>query len=404
MIFFASTPPLFGEELGRRVIVNRCGKCHGVTLGDRCLTGDCEGGHARAITQRPWDLVIPWMRAMGCEMTDAEQKTLTDYLMANYGMRYPIRWERTGTVAGGWNVVALGVWRHRLFAGIEGNGSVFAYGENAWSAALTTPNYTVYGLVPFQDKLYGVTNDPAAEVWSSADGKVWRLSARLPGEKGMTGLGVYKGALYAGTTRASIYRSTDGTSWTQVGALIPNAEANFTHWVRFILPFDGALYVGIEKSGIYRSKNGITWEPFWPAAGAGPQEQSFQGARGAAVFKGALYVGTTTGGEIWKFETGGAAPTRVFSADPKTMRGYIGSMAVLDDFLYASVGGAVFRTGDGRQWEEVGKLGPFTVEAMAVFDKQLYAGTTLPPNAWIYRTTGEGFKTEFDSPMGGIKK
>ncbi|MBI1820701.1 MAG: hypothetical protein HYR79_03230 [Nitrospirae bacterium] len=397
--------PAFGEIDGRSLIVTRCGKCHGITLEGQCLSGECEGGRSHPITRRPWDLVIPWMRAMGCEMTDTEQKKLTEHLMLHYGISYSIRWERTGNVPGGWNVVALGAFRHRLFAGIEGNGSIFEFGEDStWKPALTTSNYTVYGLIPFQNRLYGVTNDPAAEIWSSADGKRWHLSARLPEEKGATSLGVYKGVLYAGTTRASLYRSSNGTSWTRVSDLIPNAGADFTHWVRFILPFDGALYAGIEKGGLYRSEDGMTWKRLWPSGGDRPQEKYFQGVRGAAFFNRALYVGTTGGGEIFKFELAGGAPTRVFSADPKTTRGYIGSMAVLNKFLYAAVGGVIFRTGDGDRWKEVGQLGPFTIEAMTVFDKHLYAGTTLPPNAWIYRTTGNDSKTDFDLPAGGSKK
>jgi len=409
-ISWVTAYPALGDEPGLQMITGLCGRCHGLTLNDQCLAGDCQSGRAHAITPQPWDLVIPWMKAIGCTMTESEQQTITQYLMLHFGKTYPIRWERAGTASGGWNVVSFGTFHDRLYAGIEGSGSILRLDENrtgdgpSWKTVLETPNYTFYGLTRFQDKFFAATNDPAAEVWSSADGEQWRMSARLPEEKGITSLGLFKGSLYAGTTRASLYRSSDGVTWTRLTALLPNAEKAFTNWVRFILPLDGALYVGIEKAGIFRSEDGTTWNPVWPLEEDRRQNASFTGVRGAAVFKNTLYVGTTGSGEVWAIGSkAGPRPARVFTADLKTTRGYIGSMAVFGDFLYAGISGTVFRTKDGRLWEEAGRLGPFTIEAMAAFDHQLYAGTTLPPNAWIYRTTGLALKSSPIPIPGGSK-
>ncbi|MBI3812048.1 MAG: hypothetical protein HY283_07575 [Nitrospirae bacterium] len=394
-ILWVHSFPAFGEEQALQTITRLCGRCHGLTLNDQCLTGACQGGRSHAITPQPWDMVIPWMKAMGCTMTESEQKSMTEYLMLHYGKTYLIRWEQAGAASGGWNVVSFGIFHDRLYAGIEGSGSILRLDENpsgggpSWKTVLETPNYTVYGLTRFQDKFFAATNDPAAEIWTSADGEQWHTSARLPEERGIISMGLFKGSLYAGTTRASLYRSSDGVTWTRLAALLPNAGSAFTNWVRFILPFDGALYVGIEKAGIFRSENGTTWSPVWPVKEDRPPKEPFSGVRGAAVFNGVLYIGTTGSGEIWAIGSkAGPRPVRVFTADLKTTRGYIGSMTVFGDFLYAGIGGTVFRTKAGRLWEEAGRLGPFTIEAMAAFDHQLYAGTTLPPNAWIYRTTG----------------
>lgn len=424
-LLWGRTVPAFGEEAGLQTITRLCGSCHGLMMNDRCLTGACDSGRSHVITPQPWDLIIPWMKAMGCKMTDGEQTAITAYLMEHFGKRYPIRWEQAGMASEGWNIVSFGTFQDRLYAGVEGSGSIFRLddapgsGGPGWTRVLETPNYTVYGLTPFQGKFFAATNDPAAEIWSSADGAQWRLSARLPEEKGVTSLGLYQGALYAGTTRASLYRSPDGVTWTRVHELVPNAEKSFSNWVRFILPFEGALYVGIEKAGIYRTTDGTTWTAVQPVEDDRGPKTIIAGVRGAAVFNEALYVGTTTGGEIWVIgsKVGGSKigprPVRVFSADVKTTRGYIGSMAVFGDFLYAGIGGTVFRTHDGRQWDEVGRLGPFTIEAMAGFDHQLYAGTTLPPKAWVYRTTGLAdnraddrtrLPIRSDSGAGGIEK
>ena len=373
----------FAEEAGRKIIVQRCGKCHGLTLENRCLTGSCRGGRAHAITPRPWNLVVSWMRAMGCVLADDEANALVAYLMRDYGKSYPVQWDRVGTVADGWNVVSMVVYHDRLYAGIEGNGSIFRMEEGpTWKRVLTTPNYTVYGLTIFKGKLFAATNDPAGEIWRSGDGKTWEKSATLPGEKGIISLGIFNGFLYAGTARGSVYRSADGTAWTEVKRLLQNAESNFANWVRFLIPHRGNLYAGIERGGIYRTDDGIKWEPI--------QSKKENGVRGAAVFKGDLYVGTTDTGEIVKLspdtETTG---TTVFTMNPNAGRGYVASMAVFDDSLYAGIGGKVFRTEDGRHWEEIGDLGPYTIEAIDGFQNHLYAGTTLPPSAWIYQMTGE---------------
>lgn len=388
VLFFILTfsLPVSHAQEGRQILIKRCGQCHGLTLKGKCLAGKCrgKGGRAYAITQRPWDLVVPWMRAMGCEMTDDEQKVITRYLMKNYGKVYPIHWDFAGTVDQGWNVVALAEFRGELYAGIEGNGSVFRQEDGpSWKPALTTPNYTVYGLVEFQGKLFAATNDPAGEIWSSKDGKKWNLSKSLPGEKGVISLGVYKGFLYAGTARTAIYRSKDGVTWSMVGQLVPEAKPSFTNWVRFLLPFNEWFYAGVERQGIFRSRDGVSWEP---VASIGKKE----GVRGAAIFKESLYIGTTTSGEVWSLSSEeGASWVRKFPMDPKTRSRYVASMTVFNGYLYAGTGGKVVRSEDGQFWEEVGQLGPFTIEAMGEYKNSLYAGTTLPPNAWIYRTTGE---------------
>jgi hypothetical protein len=107
------------------------------------------------------------------------------------------------------------------------------------------------------------------------------------------------------------------------------------------------------------------------------------GVRGAAVFHDALYVGTTGGGGIWSSRDG-LIWQQVFTAPPHVRRGYVASMTVVGNDLFAGIDGYVFQTRDGRSWREVGHLGPFTIEAMAPFQSALYAGTVLPPSGLIY--------------------
>ncbi|NIN89670.1 MAG: hypothetical protein GTO45_33345 [Candidatus Aminicenantes bacterium] len=78
----------------------------------------------------------------------------------------------------------------------------------------------------------------------------------------------------------------------------------------------------------------------------------------------------------------------MFDSLPNGPGGYVGSMVEYEGKLYTgirTVSGFIFRTGDGGVWEEVGNISPHTIESLAVFKNQLYAGTLLPPNGTIYR-------------------
>ncbi|MFI5305030.1 MAG: hypothetical protein ACHQYP_09585 [Nitrospiria bacterium] len=399
-----------GEDKSLQSIKHLCGTCHGLIMNQRCVSGECDNSRVHTISEQPWDLIVPWMKAMGCQMTAIEQSEITRYLMKHFGKYYPIRWERAGSAREGWNVVSLGEFHGRLYAGIEGSGSIFRLddfpksGGPTWKRVLETPNYTVYGFTLFREKFYAVTNDPAAEIWSSTDGVNWQLSGKLSEEKGITSIGVYQGSLYVGTVRASLYRSTDGLTWKRVRTILPNALNEFKNWVRFILPYEDMLYVGTEKSGLYRTEDGEVWTKVGLFEEEPSNSKFISGVRGAAVFNGVLYIGTTTRGEIMAIgQKNGSKPIRVFSADQNTNRGYVGSMSVFNNFLYAGIGGTVFRTHDGKDWEEVGRLGPYTIEAMAGFDHYLYAGTTLPPNTWIYRTTGLSTQINTINPPDDLK-
>jgi hypothetical protein len=201
----------------------------------------------------------------------------------------------------------------------------------------------------------------------------------LPGgERGIITFGVFRDALYAGTTRGRIYRTTDGRAWSPAGSLLPEAENGFSNWVRFLVPFNNELYAGVEGAGVFRSRDGVAWESV--RSQTGPQT----GVRAAAVLGGWFYVGTTRGGEVWRSRNG-ETWERVFVA-PESRGGYVASLAEAGGAIFAAVNGRVHRSRDGKSWHEVGELTPFTVEAMQVFSGALYAGTTLPPRAWVYRS------------------
>lgn len=373
------------------ILTTRCGACHGITLDTRCLAGDC-AARSHAIEPRPWNLVLAWMQAMGCQLTDPERADLERYLMGRYPKVPAMAWETVEPVPAGWNVVALKPFRDHLYAGIEGAGTALRLEGRSWRPVLTTEAYTVYGLVSFRSRLVAGTNQPRAEVWSSADGAQWSRDATLPaGERGIIALGAFRDALYAGTTRGRVYRTTDGRTWSPAGVLLPEAENAFSNWVRFLVPFNGELYAGIEAGGVFRSRDGAAWDP------VGPPAALRSGVRAAVAVGGWLYVGTTRGGEIWRTR-GGEAWERVFAAASRSGRGgYVASLAEAGGTLFAAVNGRVYRSRDGMSWREAGELTPFTIEAMHAFDGSLYAGTTLPPRAWVYRSPVANTRDESDA-------
>lgn len=369
------------ETTALTIISSRCGACHGVTMDARCVAGDC-ASRSHAIQPRPWNLVLAWMQALGCPLTESERGDLEAYLMRRYPKTSAMAWAPLEPVPAGWNVVALKPFGAHLYAGIEGAGTALRLEGRSWRPVLTTEAYTVYGLVAFRNRLVAGTNQPRAEVWTSADGAQWSREATLPPEeRGIIALGVFRDALYAGTTRGRVYRTDDGRTWSVAGSLLDTAENGFPNWVRFLVPFQGRLYAGIEGAGVFRSPDGAAWEAVRP--GSGPRA----GVRAAAVWQEWLYVGTTTAGEVWRTQDG-ERWERVFAAGEATgpRSGYVASLTEAGGALYAGVNGRVQRSRDGRSWQEVGELTPFTVEAMQEFDGALYAGTALPPRAWVYRS------------------
>lgn len=371
-----------GKE-SSELVRQKCGRCHGLRINEQCVAGECQKQERVQAGPRQWDMVVDWMQTMGAGLSLSDVKTVADYLYAAFPPKpYPLTWIRLPAMFGesGWNIVSLKNQGKFLYAGIEGNGQLFRSKDGTrWQLVAKTGQYSVYGLTEFHKKLFMGTHNPLPQVWKSKDGGQWSLAAVLPeAEKGVFSLGVFNGALYAGTGRARIYRSTDGNTWNPVGDLKHVSEASFPHWVRFLIPFEGYLYAGMEQGPLYRTADGSHWNEVSRVT------TGEVGLRGAAIFGSAFYIGTTGGGTIWRTEDG-VAWEKVFKAPPYLPHGYVGAMAVAAGGLYASVDGYVFRTQDGRAWEEVGNLGPHTLEALAAFGDEVYAGSLIPPRTHLYR-------------------
>ena len=373
-----NTPPQSMQKI--------CSQCHALEILGQCLTGDCASARVvRVVKPQPWELVLDRMKSRGANIGESERLEILAYLQTTYPAPiYPLAWKKISNFEqGGWNITSLTEHAGFLYAGFEGNGKILRTADSHnWQEVANTGRYTVYGITPFKNVLYAGAAEPDPEIWRSATGLHWQASAALPpDDTGIYSMGVFNNRLYAGTGRSWIYRSSDGNKWKKVAALKGNVHAVFSHWTRFLIPFKGFLYAGIEQGSLYRSADGVTWTQ------ANLKLADTDGLRGAAIFKGALYVGTTSSGAIWK-TVNGQVWDRVFES-PYASNLYVSAMAVAGKYLFASVGGYVFRTSDGLAWEAVGHLGPYTLEAMAALRGNINVGASTPPTAIVYQADPE---------------
>lgn len=369
-----STPPQTVQRI--------CSQCHALEVMGNCLAGDCSNPRAvRVAKAKPWNMVLDRMIGKDASISDSERQEIVTYLQASYPAKtYPLTWKKVGDFEkGGWNVINLREHAGFLYAGFEGNGKIMRTADSInWQEVLDTDHYTIYGITPFKNTLYAGAAEPDPQIWSSTDGLKWRRKATLPAaDVGVFSVGVFKNQLYVGTGRGWIYRSTNGKQWKKVAALKGDVPAMFSHWSRFLIPYKGYLYAGFEEGPLYRSADGLIWTR------ANLNIGDNNGLRGATLFKGVLYVGTTGDGTIWRTENGHAW-SRAFKS-PNDTPGYVAAMAVAGDYLFASIGGYIFRTADGLGWEEVGHISSTSIESMAGWRGNIYAGISTAPAGFIYQ-------------------
>ncbi len=71
-----ATPVSLPDGDGKNLVEQNCAVCHDL----RRVTGDRFG-------RRDWDRVVAKMMSIGAPLTDAEGKTVTGYLQANFGLK-----------------------------------------------------------------------------------------------------------------------------------------------------------------------------------------------------------------------------------------------------------------------------------------------------------------------------
>jgi len=177
------------------------------------------------------------------------------------------------------------------------------------------PNNSVGSLAVFGDYLYAGTYNSfwGGEVWRSSDGTTWTQVntggfAGDPNNQAVSSLAVFGNYLYAGTfnghitAAAQLWRTPDGTTWTQVNADGFGDLDNVA--VDSIAVFGDYLYAGTFNYStggeVWRSSDGTTWTQVNTDGFGEPNNSAVYSL---AVFGNYLYAGTyndSTGGEIWR--------------------------------------------------------------------------------------------------------
>lgn len=170
-----------------------------------------------------------------------------------------------------------------------------------------------------------------ADVWSSADGKAWKLETDAApwGPRWFHQAVVYNGAMWVidgapsvGATSTDVWSSTDGVNWTK------RADSTILPWHSThlnVVVFNDAIWA-VAGGSSFSSTDGVSWAPRSPNGTIG----GFNAGRGYASL-------TVYNGSLW----------------------YIGG-STLVSALPANARNDVWKSSNGTDWVEVTANAPFT--------------------------------------------
>jgi hypothetical protein len=246
--------------------------------------------------------------------------------------------------------------------------------QPGFGSAYTNTNPAIVDMVVFNGQLYASTGwGDSGQLWRSPNGTTWN---QVVGDgfgdannSSIEAMAVYSGTVYVGTGNANrgsqIWRSSSGDnlSWTNV--VTNGLGCGDCHNVAGLIVFNGSLYAAVEgrtdpPTGIqiWRTTNGSDWSQVG-ATGFGSTDNYQTG--GFAIFNGYLYVGTrndATGGQLWRSNDGTAwshVPVDGFGDLNNTK---IESPFVNNGYLYAGTqngvtGIEIWRSADGLTWSQI---------------------------------------------------
>ncbi len=208
---------------------------------------------------------------------------------------------------------------------------------------------------------------------------------------GIASSAVHGDFLYVGTqnlqTGTEVWRTLDGFSWDQVNTDGFGAIDNQVSYSMVV--FDGDLFVGTwgspftgSDTRIWRSSNGTSWTQA-NTDGFGDSDNAEPWAM--LVYKDKLYVGAANypdGAEMWRTGNGTTWEQRNSNGFGEVANAEISAMAVFDGLLYAATrnftgGVQMFRSDGSTTWTKVNSNGFGDANnegayAMAVFGQRLH--------------------------------
>ncbi len=255
----------------------------------------------------------------------------------------------------------------------------------------------------FENRLYVSTfnSSSGTEVWRTDNGTTWeQINADGFGDShawAADSMTVFQGRLYVGAGNAS----TGTEIWTFDGSLWEQVNTNgfgdpLFNGAEDLVIFENALYVTNDYNGasghIWRSTNGTSWTQVFPI-GSGSTNSALPSM---AAFDGYLYTGTYRafdGAEVWRSPDGTNWKKVASGGFSDDRNGEVSALTVFGAALYASTvnspahglpisGTEIWRTTDGVTWTQVNADGfgdaiNRETTTTTVFDGALYAGVYL---------------------------
>ncbi|HSL42381.1 MAG TPA: hypothetical protein VK897_03045 [Anaerolineales bacterium] len=252
----------------------------------------------------------------------------------------------------------------------------------------------------------------AGQIWRTSNGTTWHQVAADglgdPNNSGFTTFASFKGMIYAAAlnraTGAEIWHSNTGKfgDWQQVVTSGFGADPAY-FVITSLTVFKGQLYATIEATPgngaqVWRSANGTDWTQV-SEDGFGDIDNYQTG--GAAVFRGQLYVTTlndVTGGQLWRSTNGTQWHQVVGDGFGDAGNRKIESLVVYNGALYAVAnnpvaGVEIRRSTDGVNWTQVnvdgfGEGGTFSglwSNGPTVFQGKLLLGSSGPFGGAIWQ-------------------
>lgn len=223
--------------------------------------------------------------------------------------------------------------------------------------------------------------------------------------------------MFAGTNNSGFYVSTNnGTSWSPANAGLPTSSFN----VNCFLISGTSLYAGTSSGVVLSTSGGASWASLTSSPQSVIYALAATGSNILAGTFGGIYRSTDNGTSwgktlsvksttcIWQFAVSG---TNIFAGITTDRAGEYGvyrstdngaswapsrtglplawdvnSIAVSGDDIFAGTFGGVFLSTDqGANWSPMNSgLGDTTINALAVYDNYLFAGTYDNGGVWRY--------------------
>jgi hypothetical protein len=241
------------------------------------------------------------------------------------------------------------------------------------------------------------------DLWSSKDGRTWKLVHSDTPYDGYSEMVVFDGKMWA--IKETVWCSTDGVHWNRVGNRTPFGSRGYGE----VVAYDGKIWQLGSGEDVWHTIDGVHWTCATRDAPYGKRAAS-----AVAVFDARLwlmggrtpgpntppekgYKDITTHNDVW-WSVDGATWTRILEHAPWAPRQWVISKVYRNrmwiigghDNVHSANLGDVWYTGDGRTWHKFRPAASFSPRhepTCYVYDDALWvvAGNAWPVQKDVWR-------------------